>query len=413
MTVQRQSLLSADGSMAPAHVTDAVRAAVAASTSANTKKAYRSDWSRFDTWCTQQDLESLPASPFTVAHYLTDAAAAVTTSPSSITTSPDKPTPRYSPASLTRWVSSINQMHTAAGYNAPGGSELVRRTLSGIRRTRVSPPRRRTPLVIADLKAILTVLQGTYARWPDAVAARRDAAILLMGFAGAHRRSELVGLTLADVTVHHRDGLHSRLRMSKTDQEARGAVRAVPFGTEVITCGPCAAIRWRQLVVASDTAAADTAEPGGQRRAVMKALRRQDGERIAYQVATHTTKSTTAGAGEGHICRDTTLDEVPDDGRPFFRTVHRTGAIGAQPMSGDAVAAMIQRRAAAAGYTPAQVRLLGGHSLRSGFVTEAFRAGADAHAIMRQTGHRDPKMLEVYAREHAPLVGNAVTRLGL
>ncbi len=69
---------------------------------------------------------------------------------------------------------------------------------------------------------------------------------------------------------------------------------------------------------------------------------------------------------------------------------------------GDAVAMMIQRRAADAGYTPAQVDLLGGHSLRSGFVTEAFRAGADAHSIMRQTGHRDPKMLEVYAREFAP-----------
>ncbi len=63
-------------------------------------------------------------------------------------------------------------------------------------------------------------------------------------------------------------------------------------------------------------------------------------------------------------------------------------------------------------FTAAQVEK-GGHSLRAGFVTEAFRAGADAHAIMRQTGHRSPVMLEVYAREHAPLVGNAVTRLGL
>jgi hypothetical protein len=57
-------------------------------------------------------------------------------------------------------------------------------------------------------------------------------------------------------------------------------------------------------------------------------------------------------------------------------------------MSGDAIAGMIQRRAAAARFTPAQVAQLGGHSLRAGFVTEAFRAGADAHAIMRQTGHR-------------------------
>ena len=93
--------------------------------------------------------------------------------------------------------------------------------------------------------------------------------------------------------------------------------------------------------------------------------------------------------------------------------MHKTGAIGQQAMTGHGINEMIQRRAAAAGFTPAQVDKLGGHSLRAGFVTEAFRAGADAHAIMRQTGHRSPVMLEVYAREHAPLVGNAVTRLGL
>ncbi len=99
--------------------------------------------------------------------------------------------------------------------------------------------------------------------------------------------------------------------------------------------------------------------------------------------------------------------------RWLFPTVHKTGQPGVKAMTGDAVAAMIQRRATAAGYTAAQVDLLGGHSLRSGFVTEAFRAGPDAHSIMRQTGHRDPKMLEVYAREFAPLVGNAVTKLDL
>jgi integrase len=96
-----------------------------------------------------------------------------------------------------------------------------------------------------------------------------------------------------------------------------------------------------------------------------------------------------------------------------FPTVHKTGAIGPAAMSGDAVNEMIRRRAEQAGFTAAQIALLGGHSLRAGFVTEAFRAGADAHSIMRQTGHRSPVMLEVYAREHAPLTGNAVTRLGL
>ncbi len=114
-----------------------------------------------------------------------------------------------------------------------------------------------------------------------------------------------------------------------------------------------------------------------------------------------------------HVCRTARLSEPADPGRVLFPAVHKTGAIGARAMSGDAVNEMIRRRADQAGFTPAQTQLMGGHSLRSGFVTEAFRAGADAHAIMRQTGHRSPAMLEVYAREHAPLMGNAVTRLGL
>jgi len=82
-------------------------------------------------------------------------------------------------------------------------------------------------------------------------------------------------------------------------------------------------------------------------------------------------------------------------------------------MTGHAVNEMIQRRAEQAGFTAAQIALMGGHSLRAGFVTEAFRQGADAHQIMRQTGHRSHAVLETYAREHAPLVANAVTRIGL
>jgi integrase len=228
-------------------------------------------------------------------------------------------------------------------------------------------------------------------------------ALLLMGFAGAHRRSELVALTLADVTLHATDGLHVRLRTSKTDQEARGTVKALPYGRDPVTCPPCAYVRWRQVLLAWDTAA-----DGAGRRAVLPVLRRQ-------------AALTVAGGGEEqqedepvlHCCRSTRLPDPFDPARALFPAVHKTGAIGQQAMTGHGINEMIQRRAAAAGFTAAQVEKLGGHSLRAGFVTEAFRAGADAHAIMRQTGHRSPVMLEVYAREHAPLVGNAVTRLGL
>jgi integrase len=180
-------------------------------------------------------------------------------------------------------------------------------------------------------------------------------------------------------------------------------VTALPYGRDPVTCPPCAYVRWRQVLQAWDTAA-----DGAGRRAVLPVLRRQAAMTV------------TGGGEEGveeepvlHCCRPARLPEPPDPGRALFPAVHKTGAIGRQAMTGHGINEMIQRRAASAGFTTAQVDKLGGHSLRAGFVTEAFRAGADAHAIMRQTGHRSPVMLEVYAREHAPLVGNAVTRIGL
>ena len=151
----------------------------------------------------------------------------------------------------------------------------------------------------------------------------------------------------------------------------------------------------------------DTAADGGGRRAVMGVLRRQ---------AAMTARG---GGGDGtreavlHVCRTARLPEPADPGRVLFPAVHKTGRHRCQ---GDDRAR--GERDDPAPRRPGRVHprpdpAPGGHSLRSGFVTEAFRAGADAHAIMRQTGHRAPAMLEVYAREHAPLIGNAVTRLGL
>ena len=176
---------------------------------------------------------------------------------------------RYAPASLTRWVSSINQFHTAAGLQAPGRSEVVRRALSGIRRIRSTPPVRRSPLLLDDLRTLLTTIDATVRTWPGGLAARRDTALLLMGFAGAHSRGELVALTLADVQLHKTDGLHVRSRSSKTDQEAAGAVKALPFGRDPLTCPPCAYVWWRQVLHAHDTT-----DPGARRRAVLTLLRR-------------------------------------------------------------------------------------------------------------------------------------------
>ena len=375
----------------------AVHEAVQASLADASKRAYRSDWARFTGWATDRGYPFLPAPPAVVAAYVTAAAAE----------QKSDATFRYAPATVTRWVSSINQVHTAANLEAPGRSELVRRALSGIRRIRKTPPSRRAPLLLADIRGLVDWLELVAGGWPAGVAARRDACVLLMGFAGAFRRSELAGLTLADVTLHRADGLHIRLRSSKTDQEAQGRVVALPFGRDPATCPPCAWTRWRELLHA-----ADTAPPGGQRRAIMRVLRRQASlDRPACGAATDLDGR--EPEGRLHVCRTARLPEPGDPTRPLLRTVHRTGVIGDRPVTGHAIREIIRRRADEAGYTPDQIRRLGGHSLRAGFVTEAFRQGADAHAIMRQTGHRSHAVLEAYAREHAPLEGNAVTRIGL
>lgn len=79
-------------------------------------------------------------------------------------------------------------------------------------------------------------------------------------------------------------------------------------------------------------------------------------------------------------------------------------------MGGGSVANVVKKRVAAIGLDPSKY---GGHSLRSGFVTQAFRAGATHHEVMRQTGHKNPSTLEIYSREHNPPLHNAITKMGL
>ncbi|HEY4991568.1 MAG TPA: hypothetical protein VII33_05730, partial [Nakamurella sp.] len=152
----------AAGPQVPEEALSGVWAAVDASTAANTKKAYRSDWARFTTWAGERGFPALPAPALVVAHYLTAAAAEQT----------GVGRWRYTPATLSRWVSSINQFHTAAGLDPPGRSEIVRRALSGVRRIRATPPRRRNPLLLADIRTLLTSITESAADWPAGVAAR-------------------------------------------------------------------------------------------------------------------------------------------------------------------------------------------------------------------------------------------------
>lgn len=350
---------------------------MAGSRSDATIRAYASAWRRFETWCRTNTHVALPAHPVTVAAYLVDAADTLTSEGERA----------YAPATFSKWTAAISHVHRRNGHASPTDHETVRATLAGIRRSYAAagdrPRKQMAPLLVSDIVTMVTVARDSSTGWASDVLERRDNALLLMGFAGAFRRSELVALKCADVTMHRLDGLYIRLRKSKTDQSGDGAIRALPFTLSHVSCPPCAALRWWEVVAAH--------ERGG-RAAVIRALR-------------------TASPFDGHVCRGS-LPKLPAQA-PFFRSIAKNGNLSSSALSGAAVHAAVRRRAGAAGYDETVVSSLGGHSLRAGFVTQAFRNGADAHTIMRQTGHKTPGMLEVYAREYAPLVGNAVTNIGL
>jgi integrase len=178
----------------------------------NTRRAYRSDWLRFESWCRNHGLPCLPAEPETVALYLTALAA------------------DHKPASLQRKLTSITKAHRAAGLPTPASMQnaVVSETLKGIRRRLGTAQPGKEPLLTADILEMLDSLD-------DGLLGCRDRAILLVGFAGGFRRSELISLNAEDLS-ETADGLVIRVRRSKTDPEAKGAMVALPYGSTAATC---------------------------------------------------------------------------------------------------------------------------------------------------------------------------------
>nr|WP_234884201.1 site-specific integrase [Mycolicibacterium aubagnense] len=353
--------------------------AAANAQSAGTRRTYGSSWARFEQWCGANGYTALPAHPAVIAAYLVEAAD---------TLNPDGQH-AYAVSTLNKWVAAITDRHRSSGLDSiPTHHESVRATLAGIRREYAvagdRPRNPRAPLLTDDVMVIVAAARAQVDSWSDEVHERRDSALLFMGFTGAFRRSELVALTGSDVELHPLDGVHVRLRRSKTDQEGHGVVHALPHTQDAERCPPCAFARWARVVEAYDK---------GGRAAVIAAVTRHAVDRSV------------------HVCRA----KAPVIGRhrPIFRAIAGNGNLSDTAMSGASVHAVTRRRAERAGYSEAMVARIGAHSLRAGFVTQAFRNGADAHAIMRQTDHRSVEMVERYAREEAPLIGNAVTSLGL
>jgi len=310
----------------------------------STRAAYASDWVHFTDWCGNQPdapLPHLPAAPETVAFYLAEHAGTLKV------------------ATLIRRCSAISAVHQAAGHPSPTISPLVRTTLAGIRRVHGVHQQAKDPLLAHQLRRLLDALPPEPIK---ALLAARDRALLVLGFYGALRRSELVGLDTADVEVNDQ-GLVVTLRRSKTDQDAAGRRIAMLHTGSPDSCPAEVYLAW--------LAALD------------------------------------AALGKEQLPLEGDRRHVEEHGRlasPVFRPVNRHGSPAPTRLTDKAVARVVQRTALQAGLGDLD---LAGHSLRAGFATTAAAAGKSERSIMKQTGHKSLPMVRRYIREGSLFRDNA------
>src|SRR3954465_7214218 len=196
-----------------------VRTYLESARSRNTIRGYRSGFAQFSGWCKRANLCPLPASEATIAMYLSAEAG------------------RLKAATLAHRLAAISKAHKTAGHTSPiKDNVLIAETLKGIRRVHGSAQVQKAPVMTEDLRTMLRAI-------PDTLQGTRDRALLLVGFSGAFRRSELISLDVPDVAFTS-EGMLLTLSRSKTDQEGVGRKVAIPAGQRDETCPVRALKAW-------------------------------------------------------------------------------------------------------------------------------------------------------------------------
>jgi site-specific recombinase XerD len=197
---------------------DLIRAAKAPST----RKAYQSDFRIFESWCINHGLVSLRCAPETIALYIASCAVAC-----------------LAPAAIARRLASISKAHQAAGFEeSPMSTKhfVVGEVLKGARRTLGIAQKCKDPLLLNDICRLL-------AACPKNLLGLRDRALILTGFAGVFRRSELCAMAVSDLCFSD-SGVVINVPRSKADQEQAGDKVAIPFGEHEDTCPIKALRKW-------------------------------------------------------------------------------------------------------------------------------------------------------------------------
>jgi site-specific recombinase XerD len=288
--------------------------------SKNTKRAYKTDINNYIAFCESMDLEYMPATVETIALYISYMSA------------------DYKVSTIKRRLSAVSSYHLERNLSNPVASEQIKTMLKGLKREKGVAADQKNPLLTNDLAKIIYSM-------PDTLKATRDKALLLIGFAGAFRRSELSSLNIDDIKFVE-SGAIINLRRSKTDQEARGHKKAISYGTNPDTCPIHALKQWIE----------------------------------------------SAGIISGAL----------------FVSMDRHGNLKKR-ITSQSIALIIKKYVNLIGYN---IKDFSGHSLRSGFATQASKNGASDHQIKEQ-GAWKSSVYHQYIRSGELFHNNASAMLGL
>ncbi len=320
---------------------DRARDYVEAASSTNTRRAYASDWKHFASWCRRQGVEMLPPDPQVVGLYITAQASGTATGnsrPNSVST-------------IERRLSSLTWNYAQRGQPLDRKDRHIATVMAGIRNKHAAPPRQKEAILPEHLIAMLETLDRGNLR------GLRDRAMLLLGFAGGLRRSEVVGLDCG------RD----------QTEDGRGWIEILDKGVLVTLRGKTG---WREVEIGRGSS--DATCPAVALVTWLKFAR------IAHG--------------------------------PLFRRVTGQGkAVGADRLNDQEVARLVKRTAMAAGVRGdlpegERGKLFAGHSLRAGLASSA---EVDERYVQKQLGHTSAEMTRKYQRRRDRFRVNLTKASGL
>ena len=210
------------------------------SKSSNTLRAYQSDYKDFVSFCLKNGFPSMPTQPKILALYITNL--------SNIS--------KYS--TLKRRLASISVIHKMKGHYIDTKHPVIVENLMGIKRSKGSNQKSKKPILISDLKKILNALDLSKENEKRKI---RDKAILLIGFSGGFRRSELVNIEYEDVDFVD-EGLKIFVKRSKTDQSGEGMTKAIPYFENKDFCPVLSIKKWMNISKKKENKIFDISDKG-------------------------------------------------------------------------------------------------------------------------------------------------------